>query len=968
MDVQVSFSQSRVLYCILRKQHHKHFGYGILEEQMGGKPQNRLDFYRLEVAESLRQLESSKDGLDGAQASKQLEQHGPNRLVQIKKDSLWRKYFRQYRDLMIVLLLASSFLAFTILDDPRTGLILFILVVFNTVIGFTQEFKAEKLMESLEKLVVSTAKVRRGGKMVGIDATQLVPGDVVYIEEGDSVPADLRLTEETELATNDFAMTGESQPSRKFTHAIASDVELANRHNLVFMGTTVATGNGYGVVIGTGMQTELGRIASLSQDVAGDLSPLQRELNHVAKRVTQGTMVLCTILLPIAIQADLGFKEAILFAIGIASSLIPQGLPAEINTSLAQAADKLVKAKALVKKLSAVESLGATSIICTDKTGTLTKNEMTVEQLFIGKTQYQVTGSGYVADGHVTTTRGKRLSPQELEDLQLFFAAGAFASNARVSPPDAEHAGWYVLGDPTEGAIVTLVNKAGLNPIELDQKHPELKEFAFDSARKRMSSVREYGSSNQRFVFAKGAPESILEHCDDIWDHGHVRRMNASDKKEILGRHEKQAAHAMRNLALAYRILPADTNLKKLDMETAEDNLVYLGMVSMIDPVREEVAEAMSAARAAHIRVSIITGDFAATAQAIAVKAKLADKPEDIEVVVGEQLRKLSDEQVLSLALRGGVVFSRVSPEDKLRIVGLVKDSGHVVAVTGDGINDAPALKRADIGVAMGITGTDVAKQSAEIVLLDDSFHTLMGAVQQGRTIFQNIKKGTLSCFTSNASELVVNLTSLAAASLFGIPLALSVMQILAVDLIAELFPIAALGWDKADHELMGEKPRNPHEHILNRRSIQDLLFCGLIIGGLAFANYVFYILRAGVDPRALDANSTFHMQATSLTYLTIVLCQFVNILQRRSAKGFFTRYQFHNKALWIALAGSLLCVLNIIYNPAIAPYFRSGPLSAIDWLFAAGAASIFLLIRELQRHSKKHGHTRDHVLHLLQQ
>jgi len=935
---------------------------------MSSLPEDKLSFYRLEVSGVLKQLQTTAKGLTNKDATGRLDQYGYNRLAQAHKDPAWRKYIRQFKDLMIVLLLTSSLLAFTVLGDRRTGIILLALVMLNTLIGFTQEFKAEKLMDSLEKLVVTRAKALREGKLTEIDATTLVPGDIVYIEEGDSVPADLRLIEESELATNDFALTGESQPSRKFTHAIASHVELGDRHNIVFMGTTVALGHGYGVVIGTGMQTELGRIASLSADVTSDLSPLQRELNHVAKRVTQGTMVLCTILLPIAIQADLGIKEALLFAIGIASSLIPQGLPAEINTSLAQAADKLVKAKALVKKLSAVETLGATSIICTDKTGTLTKNEMTVEQLFIGKNQYPVTGGGYIANGHVTDAKSKPLAAQTLKDLELFFLAGTFASNARVSAPDDQHAGWYVIGDPTEGALITLANKAGLNPIELDHAYPELKEFAFDSARKRMSSVRQYGPDKQLFLFAKGAPESILEHCDDVWDHGHIRKLTAKERKDILATHQRQATAAMRNLALAYRLLPDKTNPKSLKMEDAENHMVYLGMVSMIDPIREDVAEAMVAARAANIRVAIITGDFATTAQAIAVKAKLADKPEDIKVITGEELRHLTDEQVLGLAIRGGMVFSRVSPEDKLRIVGLVKNSGHIVAVTGDGINDAPALKRADIGVAMGITGTDVAKQSAEIVLLDDSFHTLVGAVQQGRTIFQNIKKGTLSCFTSNLAELVVNLTSLAAAAILGVPLALSVMQILAIDLIAELFPIAALGWDKADHEVMKEQPRNPRLHILNRGSIQDLIICGLIIGSLAFANYLFAIIRRGVDPTALDTNSLIHLQATTVTYLTIVLCQFANILQRRSSKGFFTRYQFHNKQLWIAFAGSTLCIVAIIYSPLLSPYFRTGPLDVVDWLLALGAASTFLAIREIQRYSKKHGHTRDHVLNLLQE
>jgi len=353
------------------------------------------------------------------------------------------------------------------------------------------------------------------------------------------------------------------------------------------------------------------------------------------------------------------------------------------------------------------------------------------------------------------------------------------------------------------------------------------------------------------------------------------------------------------------------------------------------------------------------------TAEAIARKANLADDGQRLQVVSGEELRKLDDREVLHLATRGGVIFSRVAPEDKLRIVGLVKASGLVVAVTGDGINDAPALKKADIGVAMGKTGTDVAKQSAEIILLDDSFQTLVGAVQQGRVIFNNIRKGTLSCFTSNSAELIVNLTSLAAVSLFHIPLALTVMQILAIDLVAELFPIAALGWDQADHEVMTEKPRNPHDHIIKRDNIIDLLWCGIIIGGLAFTNYILFFMRNGVEAQGLATGSIWHMKATALTYLTIVLCQLGNILQRRSTKGLFTRYQLHNRVLWSAMALSLLCVFIIIYNPWVAPYFGAAPLGIVDWIFALAAAAIFLCIREIQRYTKANYHTREHVLAL---
>jgi Ca2+-transporting ATPase len=911
----------------------------------------QLHYYRLSTDEVLEYVHSSRHGLTNREALERIEQMGPNKL-DVERGEKWIVTFlKQFRDLMIVLLLVSAGLSFY-LNDVRTSLVLLAIVFFNTTIGFLQEYKAERLIESLEKLVVPKARVLREGKEIEIASSELVLGDIVRIEAGDSVPADLRVLSEEELSTNDFALTGESNPTRKFVHSLPKNVPLANRQNLLFMGTTVATGEGYGIVIATGMHTELGRIASLSQSTASTLSPLQKETNNIATRVTQGTVILCAVLLPIAIHAGLGYKDAFLFAIGIASSIIPQGLPAEINTALAQAASKLARARALVKKLSSVETLGATNVILTDKTGTLTKNEMTVEELLVGSTQYSISGTGYETNGTINSKDGKPLADSKLDELQLLFHAAALASNALVNPPDSEHAAWHVVGDPTEGSLITLSRKAGVDTNVLNTTYPELKEYAFDSARKRMSSVREY--NGKHYLFVKGAPESILSQCTKIWDHTFTRPLSAKDSERLLAYHEAHAARAQRNLALAYRILPDSFDPKKQHLDEAEQELTFLGIVSMIDPLRDEVPAAMLAARHAHMSVSIVTGDFATTARAIAVRAKLADKPEHLTVVSGEELAELSDEQVIALVRKGGTIFSRVAPEDKLRIVRLAQTSSMVVAVTGDGINDAPALKRADIGVAMGLTGTDVAKQSAAIILLDDSFHTLVGAVQEGRVIFKNIQKGTLSAFTSNGAELVVNLASLAAATIFHVPLAISVMQILAIDLVAELFPIAALGRDKAEGELMDEPPRKLSHHILNRQSILDLLWCGVIIGGLAFMNFLLFYWRRDLSPAHVDQHSLINAQATSLTYLTIALAQLANILQRRSEHGLFTRYQLHNRTLWGAMAFSMFCVAMIIYSP-LNVYFHSGPLSLTDWLFALLAAGIFITIREFERHTRKH-------------
>jgi Ca2+-transporting ATPase len=921
-----------------------------------------LPAYRLATDKVYEEFATSRQGLQAVEAAKRLGQYGQNKLQETAKESVLLKYFRQYKDGMIILLLTSSIL-FYFLEDARTSIVLLIIVLINTSISFNQEYKAEQIMDSLERLVVPSAKVLRDGSLVESPSTELVPGDIVYIEEGDSVPADVRVIEQSQLSTNDFALTGESNPTRKFEQAVENEVELADRRNLLFMGTTVAQGHGFGLVIGTGMNTELGRIANLSQEVNNDESPLQKEIDNIAKRVTQGTIGLVAILMPMAIAADLGYKESFLVALGIAASLIPQGLPAVINTVLAQAAGKLAKAGALVKKLSAVETLGSTSVICSDKTGTLTKNQMTVLSFKIGKFEYQVTGSGYEPKGEIIGHRGQPVSDKELAGLQLFLAAGLLSSNARVNPPDDDHPSWHTLGDPTEGALVTLARKGGLDSEQMESAHPEKKEFAFDSVRKLMSSIRPYGKDGELYVFVKGAPEELLAKCTHVWDHDLETKLSKSGREAILGHNKAQAENAMRNLGFAYKKLPAKTNLDTLTMDEAESDLVYLGMVSMMDPLREEVIDAMKAAHQAHIGVAVITGDYSVTAKAIAMKAGLAPDTKDLVIVTGLEARGMDDDYIVQLVEKSSVIFSRVSPEDKLRIVSILKNSGQVIAVTGDGINDAPALKKADIGVAMGIAGTDVSKQSADIVLLDDSFGTLVKAVQEGRTIFNNIRKISMMAFTANSSELVVNLFSLAAAVVLDAPLALSVMLILGIDLIAELFPMAAISWDKADHDLMKAPPRDPKAHILNRESVTDLAWTGLVIGGLSYLNFYLFFGRQGVEISGLASDSLVHMKGMALTYLTIVLCQLVNILLRRSDKGLFTRYQLHNGKLWFAMGLSMFCVLNIIYNPAIAPYFRAGSLGVVDWLYAIAAAAIFLAWYETRRHL--HRHSRHSVLKL---
>ncbi|MGH7142103.1 MAG: cation-translocating P-type ATPase [Candidatus Saccharimonadales bacterium] len=925
-------------------------------------PDKRLNYYSMTPDDVIADLHSHRMGLTNVEAARRLEQHGANILFRAPHESLITTFLRQFKNLFVIMLLISAAFALY-LHDGRTATILIIIALMNASVGFFQEHKAETLMNNLEDLLVPRAKVIRNDKLTDIDSQDLVLGDIVYIEEGDSVPADLRIIEEEELTTNDFALTGESNPSRKFVHAISAAVQLPDRHNLAFLGTTVATGTARGIVIGTAMHTELGRIASLSQVTHAQLSPLQKEMNHLATRIAQSTLILAALLAIIALQANLGLKAALLFAIGISAAMIPNGLVAEVNITLAQTASRMAKARALVKKLSAVETLGATNIILTDKTGTLTKNEMTISRILIGRTSYGVTGTGYEPRGAIINGQQKLLPKKTLEGLSLFFITGALACNARVSQPDAQHRTWYVIGDPTEGAIVTLARKASLKTEDLHLKYREIREFQFDAARKLMSSIRHY--EGKAVVFVKGAPEAVLGRSNKLWDHGHIRKFTAADRTFFITQTEMEAKNAMRNLAFAYRILPKNVDLKELTMDEAEKDFTFLGIVSMQDPLRDDVPRAMAAARSAHVHVSVVTGDYPTTAEAVAVQAGLAVTLDQVKVVGTDELSVLSDSQVYQLIIEGGVIFSRATPEDKLRIVEIGKASGLVVAVTGDGINDAPALKHADIGVAMGKTGTDVAKDAAEIVLLDDSFSTLVGAIEQGRLTFYNIRKAAHCAMTDNAGELIVILMSLVGQIFFHIPIAITAIQILAIDIIAQMAPVTALGWDKAERSLIHQKPRRLSDHILNVKTVPGFIMFGALGAVLAYSNFLFFFVRHGLSAAYIDTSSSLYAQATMLTYLTLVLCQFVYLMMARADEheSFFTRFLWSNKKLLIAFAISFFCIFNIMYNPLISSYFGAGPLSVADWLAAVGAALIYLVISLLQRHTRKH--TRQAIIKL---
>lgn len=921
-------------------------GSGVRDDTTHAQPAPALEAYRLTEPEVLELFGTRREGLTSDEVLRHRAQFGDNVIVEVHAESLFLRFLRQFKDWIIILLLICAAIT-AYLGDVLTSIVLLLLVLLNTSIGFFQEYRSGKTMEALQHLSLSLTQVIRDGWLTELDSTELVVGDVVRLTEGASVPADVRLIDASAFSTNEFALTGESDPTRKYTHAILTDVMVAERHNTAHAGTTVATGEAVGVVVATGIHSELGRIAQLAQSAPAAQSPLQREMERLGKVITYAAVIIALVLLVVAVWAKLPFREAVLFAVGFASAVIPQGLPAEVNTALADAAAALARRKALVKRLSAVETLGSTQVICTDKTGTLTKNEMTVTEIVVGGRDYVVRGIGYDPTGGIDPADAEPDTTAQHARLVEFLRVGALASNARLLAPDDEHTGWHILGDPTEGALLTVAAKAGLDLQRERIAECKAREFPFDSARKLMTAIRERADGGLT-AYVKGAPESVVARVTRIDDGTSVRPMTDADREAFLAVHIAKSDRGLRNLAYAIRSATA-ADVDTIDPAAVETDLTLLGLVSMVDPIRDEVPDAMRRALDARIRVNIVTGDFSRTAEAIARDAGL-DSSGTLTIVTGEELAAMGDDDVLAHALAGGTIFSRVDPEDKTRIVDLVKRSGRVVAVTGDGINDAPALRHASIGVAMGVSGTDVAKEAAEIVLLDDSFSTLVRAVEQGRVIYANITKGVLSCLTSNAAELVVNIVSLVLATVAGLPLAINVLQILAIDLLGELLPIAALGRDPEEGRVMKRAPRDPHVHIVNLRSIGDVMYAGSIMGVLAIGNFLLFFDRSGSDPFAGPVDPAVVAQATTMTYVTVMVCQLFSIAQRRSHSGLFTRYTFTNPTYWLACAAAVVIMLVIVYVPWVQPMFQSGALSALDWVFVLAAAVIFVTFREVGR------------------
>ena len=906
------------------------------------------DFYMKTVKEVFEALKTSEKGLSSEEADKRLSQYGENKLSTIVKTPKWLKFLLQFKDVLVIILIVAGIISYAI-GNFRDGTIMFIIVLINAVIGYLQEYKAERIMDSLKKLVQSPAKVFRDGELMELPQEKLVPGDIIHLDEGDKVPADSRIIESFNLRTNDFSLTGESMPQEKHSNTIKKISTLADRDNMAYLGTTVASGNAKGAIVATGMNTELGKIASLAQEEEKSQTPLQAELGTLGNRITIFAILIGIMLFGVTIWQGLGLNLALIYALGIAVAVVPQALPMQITVALSNGVARLAKKNAVVKKLSSVETLGSTNVISTDKTGTLTKNEMTVRYLWFDGQQYEITGVGYEPKGSILDSNGKELTEEDIDKIEIMLDTATMASNAEIHEPDENHTSWYPIGDPTEAALITASTKLGTRSPKEDEENPELQEFSFDSERKRMSSVRQF--DNRVVLCMKGALDSILSTSTHIYKNGKAEALTEHDREVIKRSSVEYSQKAMRVLAFGYRELQDST--QDYVMEDVEKNIIFLGLMAMSDPPKEGVKEAIEKAHEAHIKTYIMTGDHALTAQAVGKQISLSRTDKEVMVVTGEEFSEMPDEKLIEI-MKGNesLIFSRVSPEDKLRIVKVLKAKGEIVAVTGDGVNDAPALKSAHIGVAMGSIGTDVAKEASELILLDDSFSTLVYAIREGRTIYNNLKKTIIASLTSNGAELSIVLLGLVGVALFGWPIPILAIQILAIDLLAEILPLTALTFDPGSQYLMISPPRSQEEHIVNRYTMTEILFLGFLMGALGFINFGVFIHRTGIE---LNMTHTLYPRATTLSYATIVICQFVNILSRRyNYDSIFNSNFWNNKKILWSVVISIGFTMTAIYTPLVNSFIGFAPLTLKDWVTVLASATLFLLAYEIIKMFKR--------------
>jgi Ca2+-transporting ATPase len=917
----------------------------------------RLEPYQQPVEELVAALGTDVHrGLSDGEARARLERFGRNELAAEQPVPWWRRFLAQFQDVLVILLLIATAISAALWAFeretalPYEAIAILVVVLLNATMGYIQESRAEAAVAALQAMSADAAAVERDGERRSVPAAELVPGDVILVEEGDTIPADARLVESTALQAAEAALTGESLPVSKDTTAIAVETTLGDQHNMVFSGTAVTYGHGKAVVTATGMNTQMGRIAGLLTATEDEATPLQRELDRLGKVLGMIVLVIAVVMIAtIVVVEDVrsaaGLVDVLILGVALAVAAVPEGLPAVVTAVLSIGVQRMARRNAIVRHLAAVETLGSASVVASDKTGTLTKNEMTVRVVVTASGRVSIGGSGYVPEGEVRREDGGVVEGTLRLELERALAAADRANNATVQERDGR---WVVQGDPTEGALIVAARKAGLLDQTLDARLPRVGEVPFSSERKLMSTIHtdtEHGS--RMIVFTKGAPDVLLTRCTHELVGEERRPLTPERRAEILRINEVLAGEAMRTLGVAGQWLPDGASAPGSGGEVdqrVEQDLAFAGLIGMIDPPRSEAKDAVARARAAGIRPIMITGDHPRTAGVIARELGIAS---DERAITGAELVAMSDD-ALDQAVREVSVYARVNPEHKLRIVDALQRMGAVVAMTGDGVNDAPALKTADIGVAMGITGTDVSKQAADIVLADDNFATIVAAVEEGRAIFSNIRKFLRFLLSSNIGEVLTMFFGVLLARQLGLPveegtivLPLLATQILWINLVTDGAPALALGVDPADEGLMRQPPR-PH----GEGAITGRMWRGIAIVGVVMAAGTLYVLDASLPGGFVEGTGNL-TYAQSMAFTTLMLFQLFNVLNARSDERSAFTHLFASRWLWAAIAASVVLQLVVLYVPPLQRAFGTVGLSAQDWLRCVAVASSVLWVRE---------------------
>ncbi len=893
-----------------------------------------------------QELGSRPEGLAQDEAVRRLSVYGPNVLKEVKGKPLIFKLLANFTHIMAIMLWVAGIGAF-VARMPELGIAVWAVNIINGAFSFFQEFRAEKATQALKKILPSTSRVMRNGEETSIVAQDLVPGDVIFLQEGDSIPADCRLLNSSDLRVNQSTLTGESHPVNRSAEPVSGEqMTRTDIPNLIFAGTFVAAGSGKAIVYATGMNTNFGRIAQITQSLKEELSPLQKEMENVTKIVTVIAVGVGLLFLVIALLlVKIPLIESFIFTLGMVVAFVPEGLLPTVTLALAMGTQRMAKRNALIKKLSAVETLGCTNVICTDKTGTLTQNEMTVRAVWVPATregepyagrEIAVSGTGYEPVG-TFAENGASLDSRSVGAINDVILTQAKCNTARLLPPetleDGTKTGWKVLGDPTEAALLVLAEKAGYARADL-QNEQSIAELPFDSRRKRMTVVhaQRVDGAIERVAYVKGGIREILDVCSGIRVGDQIVPLNQDWISFIMAQNDDFARQGLRVLAAAARTLPRE--LDDYQVETIEADLTFLGMVAMMDPPRVDVTEAVEKCHKAGIRIIMITGDYGLTAESIARRIGIV-KGEDLRVVTGVELETMSDEDLVE-AVSGQVIFARVAPEHKLRVVSALQKLGNVVAVTGDGVNDAPALKKADIGVAMGISGSDVAKEAADMILTDDNFGSIVSAIEEGRAVYENIKHFTTYIFTSNTPEAVPFIAH--ALSGARIPIALNVMHVLAIDLGTDIVPALALGAEPPEAGTMNRSPRKLSEHLITKSLLaRAYLILGPVQALAAMAAFYFYYWTNGYAGQWVDlpASGPIYRAATSMALAAVVFTQIGNLFAQRSTRqSIFKTPLFNNKLIWYGIVSELLIVLAIVYVPFMQRFIGTGPFEPKYWLF----------------------------------